>query len=89
MKLRYGDGFKRNIRFEDGETTLVIDMLIPGGKNEWVTVGYERALQDRKTNNREKELDQGDKLSSRSETGANREQVEPTNQGSGSWDRRK
>ena len=29
MKERYGDGFKRNIRYEDGELTLVIDIFIP------------------------------------------------------------
>ena len=51
MKKKYGNGFRRNIRFEDADHSFVIDLLIPGPNNhnnEWVTVGYNRVLADRK-----------------------------------------
>ena len=57
---------KKNIRFEDAEHTFVIDIKFPGSSdNEWTTVSYERALEDRKENNYDRERQQGDLLSSR------------------------
>ena len=40
MKKKYGEGFRRNIRFEDADHSFVIDLLIPGPSNpnkEWIT----------------------------------------------------
>ena len=64
MKNKYGVEYKRNIRFDDPEHTLVIDMKT--GKNQpWITVGYRRALEDRRSLAAQKELQHGDILSSR------------------------
>ena len=69
LKTRYKSGFKRNIRFEDAELSLVIDICLPNSNgtpgSEWTTVSYERALSDRKSINKENEYKQGDCLSSR------------------------
>ena len=70
MKKRYGPHFRRNIRFEDSDLSLVVDVCIPaGGKpgKEWTTVDYQRAKEDRKANNRVNLQEQGNKLSSRGE----------------------
>ena len=67
MKHRYGDGFRRNIRFEDADHTFVIDILIPGPsnpKNEWTTVGYERVLADRRGRASARDRGHGERLSS-------------------------
>ena len=72
LKTRYGRGFKRNIRFEDGEMTLVIDICIPDkdGKpgDDWTTVSYERALSDRRSINRDNETKHGQRLASKERT---------------------
>ena len=47
MREKYGPEFKRNIRFDDIELSLCIDIRIPGA-NSWVTVSHERALADRR-----------------------------------------
>ena len=47
MASRYGKDFKRNIRYDDVALSFCIDVLLPGAAS-WVTVSYERALQDRK-----------------------------------------
>ena len=67
MRRRYGQGFKRNIRFDDADHTMVIDVLIPGpgnANNEWVTVSYSRAIADRRGRASDAERGHGDKLSS-------------------------
>ena len=77
MKRRYGNFFRRNIRFEDGEMTLVVDICLPAkGKHgdEWTTVGYERALADRKDNNKDAVKEQGDRLASKNRGGTEVEQ---------------
>ena len=72
MKRRYGEKFRRNIRFEDGDMSLVIDVCIPengqAGK-EWTTVCYEHAVRDRKANNQENVQQHMDKLASRERAG--------------------
>ena len=70
MKKRYGPHFRRNIRFEDSDLSLVVDVCIPaGGKpgKEWTTVDHQRAKEDRKANNQVNLQEQGNKLSSRGE----------------------
>ena len=57
------------MRFEDSEHTFVIDIKLPG-ETEWITVSYERALEDRKNSSRNRELARGDKLSSAATGGA-------------------
>ena len=57
-KYRFSKEFKRNIRFEDSEHTFVIDLKLPGS-DKWVTVSYDRALEDRKSANRDRESQQG------------------------------
>ena len=63
LKSRYGQQFRRNIRFEDAEHTFVIDVCLRTG-GDWITIGYERALADRKQNCSAKEKIHGDLLSS-------------------------
>ena len=68
MKWRYGDKFRRNIRFEDGDLTLVIDVCIPDGiqpGKEWTTVNYEHAVMDRKANNKDNVQEHADRLASK------------------------
>ena len=67
MKLKHGVHFKRNIRFEDADHTLVIDVMIPSPdnpKNEWITVSYDRVLDDRKKKMYRNEVHHGERLSS-------------------------
>ena len=64
MSGRYGRGFKRNIRYDDIALSFCIDVLLPGTTN-WVTVSYERALQDRRANQKAINMNQGESLSSR------------------------
>ena len=67
MKNRYGDGVRRNVRFEDADHTFVINLLIPGPSNprgEWTTVGYNRVLADRRKKALERERGHGERLSS-------------------------
>ena len=70
MKQRYGDGFRRNIRFEDAEHTFVIDVLIPGPTNpkkEWTTVDYDRVIADRRGRASAMSRGHGERLSSTTE----------------------
>ena len=67
MRRRYGTSFKRNIRFDDADHTMVIDVLIPGHdnpRNEWVTVSYARAVADRRARANDLEKSRGNMLSS-------------------------
>ena len=68
MKRRYGGNFRRNIRFEDSDMTLVIDICIPEngqpGK-EWTTVDYQLAKKDRKVNNQDEMDEHADRLASK------------------------
>ena len=67
MKNKYGNGYKRNVRFEDAEHTFVSDMLIPGQdnpNNKWVTVDYQTVLADRQRRARARERGQGQRLNS-------------------------
>ena len=48
LKQKHGQDFKRNIRFEDAELTLAIDIKLPGKSSKCVTVTYEHALADRR-----------------------------------------
>lgn len=67
MREKYGPEFKRNIRFDDAETTLCIDIKIPNtnpSQSKWITVDYERALADRRTIAKSTVLNYGDALSS-------------------------
>ena len=52
LSVKYGKGFKRNVRFDDAALTLCVDILIPGGDGKWVTVDYDTALNDRKAADR-------------------------------------
>ena len=72
LKGRYGAGFRRNIRFEDAEHTFCIDVCLKNG-GDWITISYERALEDRKQSNVNKELAHGNLLSSNAGSG----QAEP------------
>ena len=63
MKERYGSEFKRNIRFDDIEHSLCIDIKIPGS-DSWMTVGYDRALADRRAWAKSVQDGSGDMLSS-------------------------
>ena len=66
LKEKYGRDFRRNIRHEDAEHSYCIDVCFKRD-GEWITIGYERALADRKSNNKAWEMSQGDKLSSRTD----------------------
>ena len=46
-KYKFNKEMKRNVRFEDSEETVVIDIKLPG-REKWITVSYERALRDQK-----------------------------------------
>ena len=48
MRQKHGQDFKRNIRFEDAELSLAIDIKLPGKSSKWVTVSYPHALADRR-----------------------------------------
>ena len=63
MKTRYGQEFRKNIRFDDVGHTFCIDILIPG-QRKWETVTYQRALLDCKSKEKEAELRRGNALSS-------------------------
>ena len=47
MRERYGNQFKRNIRFEDAEHSLCIDIKLPDN-TKWITIDYAHALADRR-----------------------------------------
>ena len=63
MRERYGPEFRRNIRFDDGEMSLCIDIKVPG-KAKWVTVSHAHALADSRKSTRSTEMKFGDALSS-------------------------
>ena len=48
MRQKHGPEFKRNIRFEDAELSLVVDIKLPGRGAKWMTISYEHALSDRR-----------------------------------------
>ena len=72
MKRKYGADFKRNVRFEDAELTMCIDVRFPY-EDEWTSVGYERVLEDRRANRETG----NDKLSSKIERGGAEAEEEP------------
>ena len=47
LKQKHGDGFKRNIRFDDAETSLCIDVKLPNC-SQWMTISHNHALEDRR-----------------------------------------
>ena len=47
LKKKHGAEMKRNVRFDDIEQTLCMDVCFPGEK-EWVTVDYGMALTDKR-----------------------------------------
>ena len=65
MKERYGKEFRRNIRFEDAEHTLCIDIKLPGQNTKWISVSYGHALADRRAWSQEVMRKNIQKLSSR------------------------
>ena len=78
MKNRYGQNFRRNIRYDDVDLTFCIDILIPGNNPKWETVGFQRALADCKIHERETEKKCGNALSSRAPVPATNEPGKPT-----------
>ena len=46
-KYKFDKNLKRNVRFDDSEETMVIDVRLPG-REKWVTVRFERALKDQR-----------------------------------------
>ena len=89
MSNKYGRGFKRNIRFDDTAHTFCIDIRLPdtnscyGDNNKWILVGYDRALQDKRTLEQENNKKQGNVLSSVGTvvTGSDQEQAMSTGSG--------
>ena len=65
LNKRYGQGFRRNVRFDDTAQSFCIDVCLPG-KNKWESVDYETAYQDVKNNEDEERRSRGDSLASRS-----------------------
>ena len=63
MQEKYGSQFKRNIRFDDAEHSLCIDVKIPGN-SRWVTVSHAHALADCRAWTKNVENAQQDLLSS-------------------------
>ena len=59
---------KRNVRFDDTELTMVIDVKFPG-KERWITVGYDRALEDRRLKAASEQRAHGDMLSTERNVG--------------------
>ena len=46
-KHKFSKELKRNLRFDDAEETLVIDIRLPG-RTKWITVRHDRALRDQR-----------------------------------------
>ena len=59
MRERYGRDFKRNIRFDDSEHSLCIDIRLPGKDSKWVSVSHAHALADKRAWTRS--VEQGNK----------------------------
>ena len=64
MRQKHGPEFKRNVRFDDTELTLCIDIKLPGSGSKWVTVSHEHALADRRALSRSIEFSIRDELTS-------------------------
>ena len=47
LKRMHGKGFRRNIKFDDSDLTLYMDVCLPG-ENSWLRVDYAMALEGRK-----------------------------------------
>ena len=65
-KYKKSKDFKRNIRFDDVGRTFCLDIKFPG-REDWVSVSYERALLDRKANKSAESEAGGDLLSTAGE----------------------
>ena len=46
LRGRFGEGFKRGLKFNDDEQTLFMDICLPGS-NEWIRVTPAMAKEDR------------------------------------------
>ena len=75
MRQKHGTEFKRNIRFDDAELSLAIDIKLPGKDSKWVSVTYEHALADRRAWSQSVVSRNLDKLSSRPEEEQEQEPV--------------
>ena len=64
MREKYGPSLKHNIRFDDSEQTLCVDIKLPDSER-WVTVSHDLALMDRRAWNRSIKQTHRDTLCSR------------------------
>ena len=74
MRKRHGPEFKRNIRFDDAELSLCIDVRLPG-KEKWITISHGHVLADRRASTRAVEISNVELLSSRPALGLEEEQA--------------
>ena len=63
MKVKHGNGFRRNVRFDDAEMTFCIDVKLPDDE-EWASISYERACRDRIEKKKTKQARDEDRFSS-------------------------
>ena len=62
VKYQRDSDLKRNIRYDDVEMTLCLDIKFPG-KKDWITVTHQRALRDRRASVSQETDSRGDLLS--------------------------
>ena len=47
LKVKHGDGLKRNVRFDDMEQTMCMDVKFPK-ESKWVTLDFDMAMEDKR-----------------------------------------
>ena len=77
LKKIHGPGFRRNVKFDDGELSLYMDVCLPN-ENDWMRIDYADALEANRAEQRIAAISSRVRLtSSQSSVSADEEMVAP------------